>query len=58
MNMREFTQAVGSRSGEMGREELRAAFHSLARKVPEPRREIRRESFCARRCSIRRIRRR
>ena len=35
MNLREFTEAVDIRSGEMTREELQTAFHSLARKVPE-----------------------
>ncbi len=35
MNLREFTEAVDARSGEMTREELQTAFHSLARKVPE-----------------------
>ena len=35
MNLREFTEAVDCRTRKMTVEELRTAFHSLARKVPE-----------------------
>lgn len=35
MNLREFTEEVDRRAAEMTTDELRTAFHSLARKVPE-----------------------
>lgn len=39
MNLREFTEAVDKKAGELNREELLCFLHSIARKVPEEERE-------------------